>query len=393
MDLEDDPYLEQLITNRELGEKSKWIYYHNIGLYCDLIGLNPEELINEAVEEYQLHPSKRKIRKHLIKWKDHLINGISPTTGRKYAQNTRKKMFDHVCYFYQEFEVELPKKIKMKAETEEELSIDDLPDVEDLRFTLNNTNLRTQAIILLMCSSGLAKLDVRSFKYKDFLKSIGDYYKPSQSDLFDIEFIIENLKGIDVIGTWEGNRRKKAKGKKKGSKYITFHTPETTRYILNYLKTDPPKSVDDYLFRYQGRQITEEAWDKYFNLLNKRCGFPKIGNESYMASHNFRRRFGTLLTEKEVDFRRAEIMMGHLLPKTQRSYYKTLTVKTMKKTYLEVMPALCIIDEMETRVLTDEKLAEFERREQEKDKIIETMGARLDALERREDRKDRLKKV
>lgn len=112
-----------------------------------------------------------------------------------------------------------------------------------------------------------------------------------------------------------------------------------------------------------------------------------------MASHNFRRRFGTLLTEKEVDFRRAEIMMGHLLPKTQRSYYKTLTVKTMKKTYLEVMPALCIIDEMETRVLTDEKLAEFERREQEKDKIIETMGARLDALERREDRKDRLKKV
>ena len=36
------------------------------------------------------------------------------------------------------------------------------------------------------------------------------------------------------------------------------------------------------------------------------------------------------------------------------------------------MPALCIVDEMETRVLTDEKLAEIEReREQEKKERLE----------------------
>lgn len=365
MDLTDDTYLDQLITNRELGSKSEWIYRHNIGMYCDIVGLTPEELIDEAVEEYNLHPSKRKIRKHLIKWKAYLLNS-------HYAANTRKRMFDHVRYFYDEFEVELPKKIRMEYEQEEELSIDDLPDVEELRFALNNCMLRTQAVILLMCSSGLSKLDIRYIKYKDFLKSIEDYHNPQLNDLLNIDQLSEKLKDKEVIGTWVGNRGKKVKGKKKGVKYITFHTPETTRYILNYLKKNPPQSIDDYLFRSKGKQITEAAFDKNFNMLNERCGFDSKTNQAYLASHNLRRRFGTLLTEHGLDFRRAEIMMGHLLPKTQRSYYKTLTVETMKRSYLKVMPALCIVDEMETRVLTDEKLAEIEReREQEKKERLE----------------------
>lgn len=366
MDLKDDPYVNQLILNRELGKKSEWLYRYNIGKYCDLIGLTPKELIDEAVEEYNLHPSQRKVRKHLLDWKEYLLNS-------HYAKSTRKRMFDHVRYFYYEFEIELPKKVKMKNEPEEQISIDDLPSIEDLRFTLNNTNLRTQAIILLMCSSGLSKLDIRCISYNDFLKSISDYYKPSKQYLFDMGELIKNLEGKEVVGTWVGKREKPPH-----IKYITFHTSETSKAILNYLKTDPPKSLDDCLFRYKGRQITEEAFDKYFNLLCKRCGFPK----GYIVSHNFRIRFLTLLAENEVDFIRAELMGGHILPETQRSYYKTLTVETMKKTYLMVMPSLCIVDDVETRVLTDDLLRGFEEREQVREREMVEMRRLIDDIRR-----------
>lgn len=350
MDLENDSHVNELIINRELSQKTAWIYYHNIGLYCDLIGLTPEQLIDEAINEFNIHPSKRKIRKHLIKWKDWLLQ-------QPYEQNTRKKMFDHVRYFYQEFEIELPKKIKMKSGQDRQLSIEDLPSVDELRFVLNSTNLRTQAIILLMCSSGLSKIDIRHIKYKDFLKAIQDYYKPAKHDQLDIDELTENLKDTDVVGTWQGHR---LKNRENPIKYITFNTPEATRAILTYLKTDPPKTLNSYLFRFNHKQITEEAFNKYFNYLNRRCGFGKVGKESYIASHNFRRRFATLLAENKVDFIRAEFMMGHLLPQTKRSYYKILTVETMKSTYLEVLPALCIVEDVETIVLTDDRVKELE---------------------------------
>lgn len=382
--LEDDERLEEFFIIKDVGTKTRQAYTTHIKYYCESTATNksspltPTELIREALDEWydHKHVSDQNLKKRLLKFIKYL------RTKDSLSKNTKRRVFLNVKAFYAAFEIEFPKTVKMESEPLPELSIDDLPSKNDIKLAFENTpKILYKAILLFLTSTALSGIDVRHFTYQDFLHAIREYYEPSKRDALDIELLSENLEGKEIIPVWEGKRLKKPH-----IYYMTFNSPETTRYIIKHLQKNPPKSLDTPLFHYKQKIIKEITWSKYFDRVNKRCKFPQITNEGYMCAHNLRRRFETWCIDAGVDFVQAERLMGHVLPKTNRSYIKLLRRESMKNAYLKALPALTVIDDVETRVLTDEKLAELEAENR-------SYAERLDALERQINLKDEIDKL
>ena len=61
---------------------------------------------------------------------------------------------------------------------------------------------------------------------------------------------------------------------KSGTSHVTFNTPETTRNILDYLDENPPKNIDDHLFRGStGKGVRSDVFQRFLRKLNKECGW------------------------------------------------------------------------------------------------------------------------
>lgn len=355
MEIEDDEKWIEFIINRELCERTKGQYRSHIKMYCETTKtktappLTPTELIEDAINESEqgIHISRSKIRKRFIMFKQWLLE-------QDYKQSTRKKIMDHVRSFHHESEIQLPK-VTFKPKPAKQISIEDLPTREEVYQAWSIAHIKYKAIILLMVSSGISAVDVRHITYKDFLKAIEGYYKPSPRDALNIDLVAHNLEAIEVIPIWHDYRRKN------DIEYLTFSSPESVRYIIDYLKHSPPSKLDGPLFRTKDKMMRHGAFMNYFTQLNRRCKFTTVTNEGLMASHNLRRRFGSYLIEADVNHIKAEFMMGHKLPKTRESYFKMLSADSMKESYLNVLPHVTIIDEVEVHKITSEDKAEFDR--------------------------------
>ncbi|MFZ0441670.1 MAG: hypothetical protein WAL81_03465 [Methanobacterium sp.] len=75
---------------------------------------------------------------------------------------------------------------------------------------------------------------------------------------------------------------------KTGTPIITFSTPESLTAILEYLKIDPPITFESPLFRsnkIKDMAISDGGFDKYFHMLNDKCGFGKPNLQAKFRSH------------------------------------------------------------------------------------------------------------
>ncbi len=173
-----------------------------------------------------------------------------------------------------------------------------------IKESLKHANIEYKAIITLMASSGMGACQIRNLKYGDFIFALRDYLKLKKNNEFDVEEICDQLAECEnCVGTWKVIRCKTQ------NEYVTFSTPESISYILDYLKErvridDAPKSMEEYLFRSvvnprnPERQILERAFMKYFQRLNMKMQLgknktqPKYG---FFTSHQLRRFFATTL--------------------------------------------------------------------------------------------------
>ncbi|MEN6568377.1 MAG: hypothetical protein ABFC57_19000, partial [Veillonellales bacterium] len=123
------------------------------------------------------------------------------------------------------------------------------------------------------------------------------------------------------------------------------------------------------------------------------CSKDEIKKYKRINLRNLRSRFGSLIMEAELGYRQIEYMMGHVLPAVQGAYFKLPSEDVMRRAYLKALPHLMIFESIETKVLTDERLKEYEERDKQKDKVIKEMMERLDALERDKERKEWLEEI
>lgn len=383
-----DGDLKDFVTHKDRPESTKRKYNGRIKEYCMFHNMLPSELLEEAEVEAknsEISFRKRKIRMRLLNYREHL-------KSKELADKTITDKISTVRTFYRYFQIDLPignngSKRVQRLETDE-----DIPDREIIRESLKHANKKYRAIILLMASSGMGASEVRNLKYGDFIFAVKDYLKLKRNDQYNVDEIIEQLKDCEnCIGVWKIIRVKTQ------NEYVTFSTPESIFYVLDYLKErvrigDPPESIDQFLFRSaehpqnQDRQLKERAFMKYFERLNKKMQLGKNKTQpkyAFFTSHQLRRFFATTL-DGVIPHDDIDRMEGHIKGQIDRAYFKT-TVKKLKKSYMNGIEVL-IINKAIVIDKTSEKVQELEDALKSKDKKMEDevgkMAHRVDLLEK-----------
>ena len=381
----EDDELIAFLADGDRKESTKKKYKQRIAEYCIFMNMKPSELLKEATEDEKKLSGierRKKLLKKLLLYKEYLKN------KKKLGQRSVSDHLTIIRSFYRYGQIELPQMRNGNRQVQKLETDEDIPDQEIIRESLKHSNKMYRAIITLMASSGMGASEIRSLKYNHFLFAIRDYVKLDKGDEFNVDNIINQLKDCEnCIGIWKVIRIKK------NNEYVTFSTPESIHYILDYLKErvrtgDPPKSLNEYLFRGKKhkknpeREVKESAFMKYFQRLNETM---QLGNNktqakyAFFTSHQLRRFFATTL-DGIIPHDDIDKMEGHVKGKVDRAYFKT-TVKKLKKSYLQGMEVL-VINKPLVIDKTSEKVHELEKELKEKDIMLKKQYEMLESQNR-----------
>jgi integrase len=320
-----DPQFIEFVRARDYKPQSVTNYKNGLKFYCNFLCKTPTEIIREAIMEQKndVWVTDRKIRIYFTSFVDYLIEiGNAP-------QTIRNKV-NWVKTFYREYGIETPRVRIPRNKINVSLKL--VPDKEIIIEALKRTNLRNQAIIILMASSGMGAAEIRSLTYTHFLTAINELTKDlTGNEKLDLYKIRSLLNANKVFGTWKIIRIKT------NIPYITFSTPESLQSIIDHLifqqeNNKRLKSKKDYLFAVNDGKMKTNTFSEIFQHLNDRCGFGKAGEQRLFVSHNLRKFTANTLIDNGMDFYRVEWLLGHALPSTQAAYYK-MNVDVMKEEY------------------------------------------------------------
>jgi acyl carrier protein len=329
MNISIDPRFKYFLNNRELKDETIKRYTRELVLYCESTGLSPTELIMEARNEQVKHPwiNDRNLPSHLT-------NYISFMESRNYAPYRIKNAVNIIRTFYNEFDIQLPQ-TKYKGEPASSNSnIDDLPGYDDIRKAITLSNIKYRAIISLMTSSAMSVKDIRFIRVAEFLEAIG--IKPEEQSGNDYLIIPQNTE-IDEnrVAIWQRRSDKSLLF------HVTFSTPESIHFILDYLNKYPPESPDDFLFRSQRnptKPSSDRAFQKYFQKINQEAGWKKNGYTHYFTTKTLRKYFRNTLERLKIPHLHIRIMMGHNV--------KDVNIESLKESYKSAIPSLTFLEKV-----------------------------------------------
>lgn len=349
MDISDDTLFKSFVINRGLRERTIKRYKRQLESYCVFMNKTPSELIQEAEneEDQGLRMRNRSIKLNLLEFKQHLEQ-------QNYSSHTIVNTITIVRSFYTEFDIELPRiHLKQKHKTE---TIEDIPNKDDIRKALNFANIKYRAIILTMSSSGFGSAEVRSIKYHDFLNSLTEYIELPKNTYVPVDELVEIIEKIPedtvIIPCWKLMRIKTE------APLITFSTPESVTAILEYIKIDPPLTLESPLFRsnkVKDKEISDGGLIKYFHKLNELCGFGKSHLQGKFISHSVGRKwFATTLNDVGIPQLTIDFFLAHSLGPVTSAYIKP-NIKTLKEHYIKCIPALSMRETEVHDITTEDK--------------------------------------
>jgi integrase len=329
MNISIDPRFKYFLKNRELKEQTIKRYTRELVLYSESTGLSPNELIMEARNEQVKHPwiNDRKLPSRLT-------NHISFMESRNYAPYRIKNAMNIIRTFYKEFDIQLPK-TRYKGEPASFYSnIDDLPGYDDIRKAITLSNIKYRAIISLMASSAMSVKDIRTIRVAEFLEAVG--IKPEEKSVNGFLQIPPNTE-IDEnrVAIWQRRKDKLLIPR------VTFSSPESIHFILDYLGKYPPESSDDFLFRSQRnptKPSSDRAFQKYFQKINQAAGWKKKGYTHYFTTRTLRKYFSNTLERLKIPHRYIMIMMGHKV--------EDVDIEALKESYKIAVPSLTFIEKV-----------------------------------------------
>lgn len=382
MNIEEDPYIQNLYQSRNLKPSTRKWYNLILRQYCKFLDKTPTELLNEAIneEEQGIRKINRKLKTYFIQYRQHLIEkGQSPLSIKNTMTIIRS--------FYNEYEIDLPK-LKLNLPKEERLiTKDDLIQKDDIIKALKYANRKYRAIILLMASSGMGSSEVRYLTVNDFLKSI----ELSVDEPLDMGELIKKVDKNNIpCATWRITRVKT------GMPYFTFSSPESIYATLDYLQEREHKNgtipLDSPLFVYADKQMSPKSFVDYFQQLNDTCGFSFFGRQRFFHAHGLRKFFATTLQEHRVQQLVIEWLLGHKVNLVTGAYIKP-DINALRHDYLRVLPYLSV-EKVETRTVESMEYRElkekYENDSQKKSAEIESLTEKLEKLEKRQDLIDEL---
>ena len=358
-ELIEDKKMSEFLMLRQLKPNTIKNYTIAMRQYCQFRGLKPTELIEEAdrEEEKNIKHWKRKIRLQLF-------NFCKDLRERDKQVSTIKLYLVAVKTFYREFDITLPN-IRIKAGEIKRDTHVDIPKPEDIKLAVENSNTKYKAIILLMASSGMGAAEITSLKVRDFYQSLDIPIETDITGYLDIHRP-SDLLPENPVPAWHIRRVKI------NMEYYTFSSPESVDYIIRYLQSRQDLKPDEFLFPAKGhdsdKQLKSQGLARYFSTLNNRCRFPK----GFFHSHALRKYFASqLINKSNIPKTQIDWLMGHKPNKQDEAYFKSQPDK-LKAQYMKSLEHLVVMEKVEVREMTDERLREMEEgRKQDQKRIDE----------------------
>jgi len=153
MDLKDDPTITTWLDT--INKKPKTVKNYLIGFqkYIEFTGLTPEQLLNEAEEEYtkRVLVGRSKIITRRLAFRKHLKDNYAPTSVRNFM--------NCVNSFYRANYLEVPKLMGDQEAEPLEVNTKRITK-DDIRDVLKVADVLEKAILLVGVSSGLAEADI-----------------------------------------------------------------------------------------------------------------------------------------------------------------------------------------------------------------------------------------
>lgn len=332
--MKNEAILKDFQKTRGLTENSMRRYEYALLKYSKFHDETLNSLLEEAENEEDegIRLRKRQIKERLKDFKAYLIK-------EKYAPQTISISLAHVKTFYKTYEIEIPlisNKVESNGTHE---TVEDIPTTEHIRIATQTNNLRNNALILFMSSSGTASAETRALTINDFIKSTKEYH--DSDNLKDVLIDLKNIEGI--IPTWHMTRLKT------NYPYYTFNSPEATESIIKYLKTRPNAKKREKLF-----PMGERYLSKIFNRINHNNGWGYKETRCFFHSHALRKFFATELMKAGLDFLKIQWMSGRHVDSTTEAYFKA-DPHNLKEEYLKVVDNLSVNKVKVNEITTEDK--------------------------------------
>lgn len=322
--------VQDFFTSIEAAPNTRRSYLRALQHYTDLTGMSPDQLIEEAEQEIiaGVLPRKRKIRSHLLRFKEYLEE-------KDYAPSGRKSWTAGVRSFYHAHEIDLP---RVKTRNVQPLlkNTKPLPTRDDILGMLAHSTPRMRAMILVTASSGMAQNEMRHL-------TVGQFMDGCDGD---------NVTTLHV-------RRLKV-----NKDYITFLSPEATEAVLVYIADRERREgrklgKDDLIFATRtGKPTDRRDIVRAFARVAEQSGIENdAGTFNRVRPHAMRKFFYSTLLNNGADVFFAKFLMGHGIDETHETYFRA-DVSKLKARYLTFLPHLSI-EGVDVRVIESHEYREL----------------------------------
>ena len=367
--MEDEYYIQEYKTTRGISEKTTRNLRIILKHYTEFQQATIEELLTEAdnEEEERIRWKNRTLKRRLINYQNYLRETMTINSAKFYIKSVKS--------FYRHHEIEIhnlpPFNLKNSILTEP-ISYKDLPDNKIIKEAVEIASPLMKAIILLMSSSGMSKVDVLQLTIKDFIDSISSYI-PSQLDLIATIQYLQQIENIDIVPSWKLRRQKTAKY------FITFSSHESTMEIVNYLLIRSNKeklTVTDKLFR-----INKDYFTIKFEEINDALSLGKIGCYNRFRSHMLRKFQASNLAKDGMDRYLINVLQGKSNGKVDDVYFFE-DENRLREEYLQHMHCLLIFTEVKEVTVHSPEFLELQKENNELRKQMEDVQKMKDEIEK-----------
>ncbi len=360
----DNELLNEIHMVKNHSNGTRIVYKNAVCRYTDFFSMSLSELIEEAEleEEQGIRWKKRKLKRRLLTYRQHLLEN--------YSLNTVRTMFHPIIYIYKYFEIEvldIPKINKKGVMTPEPITFKDLPDKEVIRNAVKISNPIMTAIIYFMASSGCARREVLNMTIQDYIDALSEY--TNKTDIYDI--IDELGTDCNVVPTFNVLRQKTDKY------YTTYCSPEAVNAINSYLLSRKDHlSGESKLFK-----IDEYYFLLRFGIINEELGLGKVGNFNRFRSHMLRKFHASALYNDGMSLDKVNDLQGKAKNKTDQSYFMT-NPEDLKFEYIKHLPAVTINKEVEKLSIKSPEFIQIENENKELKTELDVIKADIASIKK-----------
>ena len=334
-------YLDRLFQEKQIKENTKDSYIWAWQIYSEFNQQSCDELINEEIREennniIEIH---RTLNNRINQFREYL------QYEDRYSTSSKNLIITKIKATYKHYNLYFPYLNSFNSKIQRKKEIPTLDDIKEALSTTNNIKL--QAIILFMLSSGCRRSDTCELTINDIINSTKAYH-----DAHNIYDVIEILsKKEDVIPCFE------ATSIKTNTTYYTFCSNEAIQKILLLLKqrinNGETLTKDMKVF-----DIAPSSISKLFRDINDKMGWGYVGKKRYFHPHALRKRFSTELNNCGISNNHRNLLLGHRVNKLDDTYISWDT-ETLKNDYLRALNNLTISEDITYVELTSEDKTEL----------------------------------